>query len=266
MDKDTLIIKIKRLLALAAQNSNAHEAASAQLMAEKIMRKHGITQDDIDLAAIGEIEKTVRVGLKDAAIIHSLCSICMKVFNLSAVTHHRGRSLLSVSFIGPAATLPLVSYVFDFLCRQTLNAKEAYRKLIKAQFKQESDSYIKANFPDFCCLDPKITATLERFVTQHLKHHRRLKVLMRSYLYGYLDAIERNVDDFAARQSKDEHIKEESLIANYKQNHYPKLRQTEIKTVKVDPHALTAGLNDGKTVSLLQPLTGTLQPSLTTGI
>lgn len=61
---DVRMAKIKRLLALAEHNSNPNEAASALQHAQKLMRKYGMSTDDVALSAIGELRKETVCGLK----------------------------------------------------------------------------------------------------------------------------------------------------------------------------------------------------------
>lgn len=53
-DKSKLARRIRRLMALGTQNSNAHEAARAVALAQRLMRRHGLTDDQQAMTGISE--------------------------------------------------------------------------------------------------------------------------------------------------------------------------------------------------------------------
>lgn len=53
-DKSKLTRRIRRLMALGTQNSNAHEAARAVALAQRLMRRHGLTDDQLAMTGISE--------------------------------------------------------------------------------------------------------------------------------------------------------------------------------------------------------------------
>lgn len=52
--KNKYLAKIKKLLALAKKNTNAHEAASAMRQAQNLMRENNLSATDVDLMEICE--------------------------------------------------------------------------------------------------------------------------------------------------------------------------------------------------------------------
>ena len=249
---DVRMAKIKRLLALAEHNSNPNEAAAALAHAQKLMRKYGMSTDDVALSAIGELRKETVCGLKDKETVCTIAYICAAVFGTDYIFNCRGKSFVSVTFIGVKENLPLVGYVYDFLCRQVLNAKKAYQiKCKKRLIKQAQDLVDR--------LMPQGSATYERLVSigvdplqnaySYLELNKKFRKLTKSYLQGYLRAVELKVQEFYDERTV-------KLIELYKSKHYQDLSALKLREQKFDGRALNAGLRDGNDVNLLRPVSG----------
>ena len=249
---DVRMAKIKRLLALAEHNSNPNEGAAALAHAQKLMRKYGMSTDDVALSAIGELRKETVCGLKDKETVCTIAYICAAVFGTDYIFNCRGKSFVSVTFIGVKENLPLVGYVYDFLCRQVLNAKKAYQiKCKKRLIKQAQDLVDR--------LMPKGSATYERLVSigvdplqnayGYLELNKKFRRLTKSYLQGYLRAVELKVQEFYDERTV-------KLIELYKSKHYQDLSALKLREQKFDGRALNAGLRDGNDVNLLHPVSG----------
>ena len=249
---DVRMAKIKRLLALAEHNSNPNEAAAALAHAQKLMLKYGIVNDDVELSVIGELRKETVCGLKDKETVCTIAYICAAVFGTDYIFNCRGKSFVSVTFIGIKENLPLVGYVYDFLCRQVLNAKKAYQiKCKKRLIKQAQDLVDR--------LMPQGSATYERLVSigvdplqnaySYLELNKKFRKLTKSYLQGYLRAVELKVQEFYDERTV-------KLIELYKSKHYQDLSALKLREQKFDGRALNAGLRDGNDVNLLRPVSG----------
>ena len=250
--------KIKRLLALAEHNSNPNEAVAALAHAQKLMRKYGMSTDDVALSAIGELRKETVCGLKDKETVCTIAYICAAVFGTDYIFNCRGKSFVSVTFIGVKENLPLVGYVYDFLCRQVLNAKKAYQiKCKKRLIKQAQDLVDR--------LMPQGSATYERLASigvdplqnaySYLELNKKFRRLTKSYLQGYLRAVELKVQEFYDERTV-------KLIELYKSKHYQDLSALKLPEQKFDGRALNAGLRDGSDVNLLRPVSGQTSSSL----
>ena len=249
---DVRMAKIKRLLALAEHNSNPNEAAAALAHAQKLMLKYGIVNDDVEVSVIGELRKETVCGLKDKETVCTIAYICAAVFGTDYIFNCRGKSFVSVTFIGVKENLPLVGYVYDFLCRQVLNAKKAYQiKCKKRLIKQAQDLVDR--------LMPQGSATYERLVSigvdplqnaySYLELNKKFRKLTKSYLQGYLRAVELKVQEFYDERTV-------KLIELYKSKHYQDLSALKLREQKFDGRALNAGLRDGNDVNLLRPVSG----------
>src|SRR5471030_635547 len=51
-----LLKRIRKLMALGSRNDNAHEAARALRLAQKLMQRHNLSGTDVNLVAISETE------------------------------------------------------------------------------------------------------------------------------------------------------------------------------------------------------------------
>ncbi|MHA7594394.1 DUF2786 domain-containing protein [Pantoea sp. XAF26B01_ASV70] len=79
-DKSKLARRIRRLMALGTQNSNAHEAARAVALAQRLMRRHGLTDDQLAMTGISEsvCEQLTSNAEKVPAWMNSLATVvCM---------------------------------------------------------------------------------------------------------------------------------------------------------------------------------------------
>ena len=258
-DRDSCIAKIKRLLALAEHNSNANEAATALARAQKLMQKYGMNDDDIELSDIGELKKETLCGLKDKETVCSIAFICASVFGMGYILNCRGKSFVSITFIGIKEDLELVIYVYDFLCRQVLNAKKSYQVKCKKRLVKQAQQWMDRIMPVGSEIHEKLINLgidpLENAYS-YLNVNKKFRKLTKSYLHGYLRAVELKVQEFYdARTVK--------LIELYKNNHYPDLSLIKHQEQKFDGRALNAGLRDGDSVNLMRPVSGHVCSALT---
>lgn len=256
------IAKIKRLLALAEHNSNPNEAALALAHAQKLMSKYGMSNDVIELSVIGELRKTTVCGLKDKETVCSIASICAAVFGTDYIFNCRGKSFVGVTFIGIKDDLPLVGYVYDFLCRQILNAKKAYQAKCKKRLMKQAQHLVERLMPEGSEIYERLVSLgvdpLENAYS-YLELNKKFRKLTKSYLHGYLQAVELKVQEFYD-------VRTVKLIELYKNNHYPDLSPLKHQEQKLDGRALNAGLRDGDSVNLLRPVSGQNTPTLTMNI
>lgn len=123
MADDRIIQKIEKCLRLA-QSGNANEAATALRHAQALMREHGLTEADIDAAAIGNavvdvpIQRTVEA--KVPVILDALCDVVVAAFGVTCTFGSRiGVSDLSwtVRYWGPGSRAKLASYAHTVMWR-----------------------------------------------------------------------------------------------------------------------------------------------------
>lgn len=128
MDKQTIIDKIKKCLALSA-SSNEHEAAIALSQARKLMETHGITGLDVDAAAADECRAksgaTTRPANWEAALAAKVGDAfgCKVIFS-SGWWNKSGEWC----FIGCGTAPEIAQYAFTVLLRQGKRAREEHIK------------------------------------------------------------------------------------------------------------------------------------------
>ena len=107
MPAPAIIDRVRKLLKLA-QSPNAHEAASALSRAEALMKKHGLTDRDVEDVEV-EPAHTQREPLKD-----ELANILANAHDCAVVTNKRG----VLGFKGLASDATAVRDIYDRLCRE----------------------------------------------------------------------------------------------------------------------------------------------------
>jgi len=125
-DRDKIIEKIKKCLALA-KSSNEHEAAAALRQAHKLMRLHGISDLDIEHADIQE-ERAPAGAIRNPARWE--CGLATRVARAfdCAVFLQCARPISHWVFVGAAPTGEIARYAFEVLFRQLKQARAHYIK------------------------------------------------------------------------------------------------------------------------------------------
>jgi hypothetical protein len=133
-----LLQRIRKLMALGSRNDNAHEAARALRLAQKLMQRHNLSETDVNLSAIRETEcrqvycdaVNIPGWLNALAAVVCMATGCRCWFNgYQAITregNHRYRR--SVHFYGLHERPEVASYVFTVLSRQLKTAAQEHMK------------------------------------------------------------------------------------------------------------------------------------------
>ncbi|MDR3351741.1 MAG: DUF2786 domain-containing protein [Zoogloeaceae bacterium] len=122
MDKDKILEKIKKCLALS-RSGNPHEAAAALRQAQKLMQAHAITEADVEGARVRES------GAKSGAAVHParweifLSQVISKAFDCRVI-FKCGRG--QWSFLGVESAAEVAGYAFSVLLRQIQKARKEY--------------------------------------------------------------------------------------------------------------------------------------------
>ena len=115
MENENIIAKIKKLLALAANNPSAEEAKSAALKAQEWLAEYHIDVsqvENLDLDKVEEIEdRTVEVPAKKWK--YQLCTIVAK--NFRCAVHTLGSA--QIVFFGHKTDVEIASETFKYLFR-----------------------------------------------------------------------------------------------------------------------------------------------------
>lgn len=130
-DRDKIIDKIKKCLALSA-SSNEHEAAAALRQATKLMEAHGIS--DLDVLAADAVECAIKAGAKtkpaawEATLAKRVADAfgCRLLFSPVWLFEDSGKWL----FIGCDPAAEIGSYAFSVLFRQCKRARAEHIKTV----------------------------------------------------------------------------------------------------------------------------------------
>lgn len=219
---EAILRKIKSCLALSG-SSNEHEAAVALKQAQALMRKYGLTEQDVDAAEItqGSVEsKTSCRAVPEWEVELSRLIAgafgCHCVFLLGTfVEHDRSRNVMaSVKFIGTAGAVAMSSYAFEVLSRQILKARASF----VTEFKKE----------------------------RPLASRKRITDQGNSFALGFVWNLSTLVNMVANSE------RTEAAIVARKNSLYPALRKLETRSTDLLDEALAAGMEASKDAQLFR--------------
>lgn len=141
-ETEKYLAKIKKLLNLARRSSNSHEAATALNQAQALMRKHKLSQNDIDLmditskASKGAPSHAQSIPRYMAFLGQLIChAMGVKCYYSFRRNYTNCRMQNTVIFYGPDERPEIAAYAFDVLSRQMVKARRTFigslRKNIK---------------------------------------------------------------------------------------------------------------------------------------
>lgn len=111
--------KIRKCLALS-ESSNEHEAAAAMRQARKLMEKHGLSADAMNLFKIKEETMSTKYSNPPLWFL-MLAQVIANAFQCSLYTTHK-----KFIFVGKDACAEVARYSFDVLHRQLVNHKNEF--------------------------------------------------------------------------------------------------------------------------------------------
>jgi len=141
-ETEKYLAKIKKLLNLARRSSNSHEAATALNQAQALMRKHKLSQNDVDLLDItSKASKGAQshaqcipqyMTLLGQLICRAMGVNCYYSFQRNYMNNQKQNTVI---FYGPDERPEIAAYAFDVLSRQMVKARRTFigslRKNIK---------------------------------------------------------------------------------------------------------------------------------------
>lgn len=230
MNRDQALEKIKKCMALS-KSANEHEASAAVRQAQALMRQHGISDAEIELADVGETRTRARSADHNRWEVSLAACVAgafgCEWFSISSV-QLVGRGLArkrDVCFVGMNPSHQVAAYAYDVLQRQLVRARAAH---IAAQ-------------PRNCKATTK-TARGDRFAT--------------GWVYAVSDLVER----FAGSE------RERLLIEQYISTKHPGLESVKSKDKSVGRNVrdldLEAGFAAGKHAELKRGLGADSRPEL----
>lgn len=188
IDRDIIIAKIKKCLALAA-SSNEHEAAIALRQAQRLMQQHGITDLDVEAADIQEEATRAGACTKPAKWE---CGLAVRVANAFDCQSYlrRGWSFGEWVFVGAAPSGEIARYTFEVMFRQIKRQRAAY---IKSALKRCGPTNRSRRADLFCeGWVMSATALIERFAGSAEKSARIAAYLEAKHELKPLAVINRN--------------------------------------------------------------------------
>lgn len=147
MDKQTIINKIRKCLALAS-SANEHEAAAALRQAQKLMQLHRVS--DTDMLAAGVCESKAKAGaIKNPANWEgALAAMVSQAFGCHSIFQSSWTAGKWV-FIGVGANAEVADYAFSVLLRQVRKNRAAFikgecKRLVPTSKTRRADLFCRA--------------------------------------------------------------------------------------------------------------------------
>lgn len=216
MQKDDVIAKIKKCLAMAADASSPNEAAIAMRQAQKLMLIHGV---DAETAAAPRIDEAVLDAKMSMRWEGHLTSAIAKSLGLKAYGNRHSEEGAMWRVFGPAERVALAGYAFDLLKKAGLKAYEKYK-------------WSSEGFDDY------------KIYGRKAKNH---------FLIGFASAIYDAVDSL--HRSPEEIARENAAIVAWKERNALVLRSRKSSSVNVGA-AFSRGAEAGKSQTLNRPMSG----------
>lgn len=194
-NKERYLQKIKKLLNKARNNSSAEEAATALCMAQKMMREHGVNEQDVLLEGVTECEsyKTPSNASKPPKYMVYLALVISKAFGVRYYLSWRGiKPRRVVVFYGVEERPQIASYAFDVLSRQLTKGRNEYRNSLHKNTKSSK----KIDLADTWC-EAWVSGVRQAIVEFATSDHEEKQ--MDVYLQGLKETY--NFSDVSPRES-----------------------------------------------------------------
>lgn len=171
-----ILKKIRQCLALAKQATNEHEAAAAMRQAQNLMRKHKVSESDIDFSYVQH--ERVETDCKKVVSYHAaLLHLIKRVFGVRFVMSSSLFSNSEVAFIGINPQPELAKYCYEVLWSKLKQTRQEYVKQQPKQCKRATkvargDRFAEgwvfgiARTVEEFALSEKETSIIERYMAQ----------------------------------------------------------------------------------------------------
>jgi hypothetical protein len=201
MVEDSIILKIKKLLALSKKNSNENEAAAAAAKAQELLIQHNLTMSRIDSADFEKRERVAhqyqeifqqnRINWKvDLAVTVSKANLCKILTS--------GRSLI---WIGKPSNIEVAQYLWETLTHDLEDiCGHRWNDILK--LRNLADKYGENLFTDYSL----------RYV-----HGKTWK---NSFYYGALNTISERLNETKKNLSQDQNISALIIFNDKEVEHY----------------------------------------------
>ena len=153
-ETEKYLAKIKKLLNLARRSSNPHEAATALNQAQALMRKHKLSQNDVDLmditskASKGAPSHAQNIPRYMTFLGQLICrAMGVNCYYSFRRNYMNGQKQNTVIFYGPDERPEIAAYAFDVLSRQMVKARRTFISSLRKNIKPSTKT---ARADQFC--------------------------------------------------------------------------------------------------------------------
>ena len=237
-DQDRILDKIAKLLAMA-ESSNPNEAAIALARAQKLMAEHKVTQRDISFNSMGEKTEAIPTILRDRQLYTRLGNMIARAFGITNFFNFINNAIKSVTFLGDLARVEGATYAFTVIARQAAVAKKEFLEKVKAELLEK----IYNDFPSMRLANVTLKAVWDNVPSIKTAHQRYIRQQVKSYLHGWLVAVDEKVMDFAL--SAEEQMLLEDFC-NYKHPDLTLMRSRANHYTAEQIATFHQGMKDGK--------------------
>lgn len=127
---DRAIRKIKHCLALS-QSSNENEAATAMRQAQALMREYQLTETDVKLSDVGEVESSMSRAERRPLWDQHLSAVVASIFNVKSLRYKhwcniKGRRVERAIFVGVSPAQHIALYAYETLLARLTLARNEY--------------------------------------------------------------------------------------------------------------------------------------------
>ncbi|SKA52734.1 DUF7168 domain-containing protein [Photobacterium toruni] len=190
--------KVQKCLELA-KSGNANEAANALAMAQKLMRKYGLSDEDIQFIEMGETTCRSSIQQKPVEYVARLISKIAKTFGVVPMLITIGGKA-SPQFLGHKAKAMTAAYAFDVIYRQLKIARRDYiqtlhHRLLKKNKTVRADAFCEGwVFAVVSNLIEEVISSEDRETIERYKNRDK------SFVIGTAKSVRRkggSIDDYA---------------------------------------------------------------------
>ncbi|HID4045029.1 TPA: DUF2786 domain-containing protein [Pluralibacter gergoviae] len=153
-EKEKYLSKIKKLLNLARRSSNSHEAAAVLNQAQALMRRHKLSQSDVDLmditskASKGAPSHAQSIPRYMAYLGQLICeAIGVRCYYSQQRNYMNSQKQNSVIFYEPDERPEIAAYAYDVLSRQLVKSRRTYIATLRRNIKPATKT---ARADQFC--------------------------------------------------------------------------------------------------------------------
>lgn len=226
-ETEKYLAKIKKLLNLARRSSNPHEAATALNQAQALMRKHKLSQNDVDLmditskASKGAPSHAQSIPRYMTFLGQLICrAMGVNCYYSFCRNYMNGQKQNTVIFYGPDERPEIAAYAFDVLSRQMVKARRTFIGSLRKNIKPATKT---ARADQFC--------------------------------EGWTEGAYQAIEPFVVTET------EKTLMANFlaklkKEQDLSDLTPREAKKCRGDQDAAEAGFNEGLKARLNHGVSG----------